>query len=841
MADLQLYFLGPWRVIDAQVGEIEFRGRLPLALLAYLAVESGQAHSRESLTGLLWPELPEADARNNLRVTWSRLRHRVGTSTDVPFLTSTRFDLRFDPDSSHWLDVAEFQTLIAAAEGHAHGEGGVCSYCCQKLARAAELYRGDFLAGFYVDGCPAFEEWQFVQRERLHLQVLELLTSLAHFSEHGGELKAAERYVRRQLELDPLREDAHRQLMRLLNGQGQRVAALAQYQACHRVLHDELGVEPDAETLLLYQQIKSGAPLTMLTESPAAELAPVTHNLPESTTPFFGRERELARIAERLRGGGYRLLSIVGPGGIGKTRLALQAARENLHMFPDGAYFVPLAAAQTAGEVPAAIAAALGLSFDEALVSPREQLLTELRDKQLLLVLDNLEHLLQDEEVAGQVVDLLLDVLRRTPGITLMVTSRQRLDVQAEDLHQLRGLPVPGPRDMAEAGGFAAVRLFCDRAYRLQKSFKLTRENVPHVVRICALAEGMPLALELAATWIRELELVDLVVALENSLDILETSLRDVAPQHRSIRAVFDHSWRLLTPAEQDLLRQLAVFRRGFSLVAAGEVAGATPITLTRLRYKSLIRGTGGSRYDMHELLERFAVEKLGEQPGLEKEARQRHSDYFLTYVGQRTAALGDQEPQATLADIEQDLDNVRQALGWAVDKRQFASLSRSGCLTGLARFYALSGLYAEGECIFEEAIRRLESSGNESEPADTTMGKVRLELLTELTDILIRQSKLSPAIARAKEAACLAASLQDEAGQARAYLLWGYACAQNGETEAGRQHLEAALTLARRGRHLALEEEILRHLGDISIDVGELSQGRKPLERNSGNTPVHQ
>jgi DNA-binding SARP family transcriptional activator len=259
MAELQLHFLGPGRVVHAHRGDIEFRGRLLLALLAYLAVESDRAHSRETLMGLLWPELPEADARNNLRVTWSRLRARLGSSAGPPFLTGTRFDLRFNPDCSHWLDVAEFQALIAAAEGHAHEERQSCPDCCQKLGRAAELYRGAFLAGFYLDGCLAFEEWQFVQRERLHLQALDLLAELACCHEGRGELKTAERYARRQLELDPLREDTHRQLMRLLNSQGQRGAALAQYQACCRVLRDELGVEPDAETLLLYQQIKSGA------------------------------------------------------------------------------------------------------------------------------------------------------------------------------------------------------------------------------------------------------------------------------------------------------------------------------------------------------------------------------------------------------------------------------------------------------------------------------------------------------------------------------------------------------------------------------------------------------
>lgn len=258
MAELQLNFLGPWHIVHARQGEIEFRGRLPLALLAYLAVESGEVHSRDSLVGLLWPELPENDARNNLRVTWSRLRKRLGTSAGAPFLISTRFDLQFNPNSNHWLDVAEFRSLIAAVEKSGHREDETCPGCRQKLVRAVELYRGDFLAGFYLGGCPAFEEWLFVQRERLLVQILEALAGLASLYERDGELKEAEGYTRRQLELDPLREDAHRRLMRLLAGQGRRTAALTQYETCRQILRDELGVKPDPETLLLYQQIKSG-------------------------------------------------------------------------------------------------------------------------------------------------------------------------------------------------------------------------------------------------------------------------------------------------------------------------------------------------------------------------------------------------------------------------------------------------------------------------------------------------------------------------------------------------------------------------------------------------------
>jgi predicted ATPase/DNA-binding SARP family transcriptional activator len=843
MAELQLFFLGPGRVVQAQRGEVQFRGRLLLALLAYLAVESGQAHSRESLLGLLWPEMTEADARNNLRVTWSRLRKTLETASDVPFLIGTRFHLQFNPESSYWLDVAEFESLLAATAHHPHAERRTCPDCCRKLAQAAELYQGDFLAGFYLDGCPAFEEWQYVQRERLHVRMLEVLAELAHFYEHSQQPQTAEGYARRQLELDPLRENAHRQLMRVLYQQGQRPAALAQYEVCRRVLAEELGIEPDVETVRLYQQLKSGPPPASPASASPAQLAPITHNLPESTTPFIGREEELAQIGQRLRDGSYRLLSLVGPGGIGKTRLAIESARQNLHLFPDGAYFVPLASVHAPEQVPVAIATVLGLTFGQADRSPQQQLLAALRPKKMLLVLDNLEHLLAGDEAGSTLARLLLDLLRQTPAIVLLVTSREQLDLQAEDLYRLRGLPVPGPGELAAASRFAAVRLFCDRVYRLQKTFKLTDENLPHVVRICRLVEGMPLGLELAATWSRDLDFAELAAALDSNLGVLATTLRDVAPQHRSLYAAFDHSWQLLTPQQQDVLRQLAVFRGGFSSAAASQVAGATPLMLTRLRYKSLIRGAGRGRYDMHNLLWRFALEKLGEEPALEQGARRRHRDYFLTFVSERASALVGEAPQAALAEIRQDLDNVRQAWQWSVDNGHFAALDEGGRLAGLARFYLSSGLSAEGERVFERALHGLEAS----EADDPTLTQLRQQLLAELAEMLIQQSKLRGAIVRAEAVVRLASSRQDAAGQARGHQLLGSAYARNGEPAAARRHLETGLSLARQAGQMALEGEILRHLGNVVIDLGNRAQGESYLEqalhvhRTSGNRTQEQ
>ena len=815
---LSLRFLGSW---EAHLAEnvVRLRGRKAMALLAYLAVEAEQRHSRASLLGLLWPEMGEAEARNNLRVVLARLR-RVWKGSGVEYVESDRHTIWFSQTAVSHLDVTQFQTLIAQSEQHQHERRADCADCMEKLATAVALYRSDFLAGFYLEDCPAFDEWLFVQREGLHVQMLAILAELAHFYEKVADYTLATTYTRRQLELDTLREGAHRQLMRLLTFQNQRTAALAQFQTCQRILNEELGVDPDADTLRLYQQIKDNN----LTPPPVSEAAPLPliplpspsrHNLPENITPFVGRELELQQLGERLAQPTYRLISIVGPGGMGKTRLALQAARQNQHHFPDGAFFVPLAAVPTVDEVVTAVADILDINLGQT-ADPTQILLEALRGQKLLLLLDNLEHLMD-------IVPLLLDILAQAPQVTLLVTSRERLNVQAEDLFRLRGLPIPTKAEMSEAGRFAAVRLFYDRAYRLNKDFKLDKDTVAQVVRICQAVEGMPLALELAASWLRDFPVRDLAEAVTDSVDMLASDWRDLAPQHRSVRAVFDYSWQLLTLAERALLPQLSVFCGSFSLAAARQVAGANPITLTGLRYKSLLYGAGNGRYASHELLRQLAAEKLVLDGVMATAVRQKHSTYYLNFVAQLASALQGAEPQAAQHKIRRDVDNVRTAWQWAIVNGEVAAWSAA--VPGLARFYFLSGLYKEGEQVFRQALAGLADAAPQHKLP-------RLQLLLELAETTVRQGKLPPALAFAEEAVALAAVLEDNSRQARGHLLWGYAHAQIGEPEQARQQLQKGLSLAQEAGERPLMGELLRYLGNVAVDVNDYEEASDYLQR---------
>jgi predicted ATPase/DNA-binding SARP family transcriptional activator/Tfp pilus assembly protein PilF len=787
MTVLRISLLGSFQVSGDHEGELPFTNRKVMGLLAFLALEAGQAHSRETLMGLLWPEMSEADARNNLRVTLARLRKQLEGVTAVSPLTTSRTDVRFQLNDSVTLDAANFQTLLAQTENHTHADRTTCGGCRQRLAAAAALYHGPLLHGLYLDDCPAFDEWLFVQRERFHLQALEVLEELAQGLAADGRFAEAAAHTRRQLELDPLHDSAQRRLLRLLAYQGQTAAALSQFEAIKKTLLAELGIEPDVELLQLAQQIKDGTlPLpdtgaAKVDTSREATAAP-RHNLPEILTPFIGRETELAQLAERLAAADYRLITLAGPGGIGKTRLALEAARANLHRFADGAFFVPLDGVAKASEIPAAIAAALNLTFSSE-AAPAAELLRILQEKQLLLVVDNLEHIIEEG------APLLLQIVQNAPQVVLLITSRERLNVQAEDLFRLDGLPFPDNAD-GEAGHYAAVRLFADRAHRLQKTFRLSDETLPHVARICRLVEGLPLGLELAATWVRDFSVTQIADSLAENIDLLATDLRDISPRHRNLAAVFEYSWQLLTTDERAALSQLAVFRGSFTPAAAEQVAHATPLTLTRLRYKSLIRSLGNGRYTMHELLRQLALRKLNESPADAAHCHRRHSHYFLDLLAAQASLLTGVSAAQTGEMLSLEIDNIRQGWRRAVQTADLAQL-RQGA-EGLAAFFAHMGLALEGAQLLQVAI--------DSPEMDTTAGAELLPLLLtrqlSLLDVIYTLDETVPLIERVLSLTRHNPALAHL--EAEAYLNWSYVALEFGsDLKQARSYLDQAFASA--------------------------------------------
>jgi predicted ATPase/DNA-binding NarL/FixJ family response regulator/DNA-binding XRE family transcriptional regulator len=441
--------------------------------------------------------------------------------------------------------------------------------------------------------------------------------------------------------------------------------------------------------------------------------------LPTAPTPLIGREAERADLARRLRDPACRLVTLVGPGGIGKSRLALQIAGELAPAFADGAAFVALAPVAAAETVPAAIAEALDLSLASG-NAPSDQLLATLRERELLLVLDNLEHLLD-------ATPLFAAILQQAPGVRLLGTSRERLRLQSEWAVELGGLSLPRGHTSADLERSDATRLFVERASQVAGGFELTPANRADVARICHLLDGAPLAIELAATWVRALSCAEIADEIARNLDFLAHADRDAPLRHQSMRAVIDYSWQLLTADEQQVLARLSVFRGGCRRAAAEAVASVLKIDsspalnaqfsilnlLASLIDKSLLRRTvdadGTPRYVMHELVRQYAAVRVTEQPGEPAQTHERHAAYYAALLHARLSALRGVGRPAAWAEISSDMDNVRLAWEWAVTSVRPDLLHQMA--RSLRSIYEDAGWLREGMAAFAHAVRALRAA----------------------------------------------------------------------------------------------------------------------------------
>jgi len=415
-----------------------------------------------------------------------------------------------------------------------------------------------------------------------------------------------------------------------------------------------------------------------------------TPSLPIPSTSFVGRKDELARIAALFADPNCRLLTLLGPGGIGKTRLALQFVTTQAQ-FIDGAYFAPLTPVSSPDLIPSAIASALQITFFNA-TDLRRQLVDYLHEKNLLLVMDNFEHLLDG-------VDLLINILQAAPQVKFLVTSRERLNVQEEWVLALDGLPFPPAETSISLESYSAVQLFAQRARQMQTNFSLD-DNAEAVRKICQQVEGMPLGLELAATWLRVMSPQQIAAHMESNLGFLTTPLRNVAERHRSLYRVFEQSWKLLTADEQNVLMRLSVFR-GFDLGAAEQVAGASLAILAGLADKSLIRVNREGRYDLHELLRQFAEGQL-QAAGAAEAIRSAHSAYYLHFVAQRNKDVEGRRQKAALHEIRTDLENIRAGWLWAVEHGQHAWIT-TPVLDCLVNFSEMTSRFVDIELLLKQ------------------------------------------------------------------------------------------------------------------------------------------
>ena len=641
-----------------------------LALLFYLAEEgvSRHPHLREQLSELLWPGMPPTSGRKNLRQTLYELNKLLRGASHAPVILATRQSIGFNSSSPIDLDTQQFENFLKGRT-------------IENYRKALDCYQGDFLADFYLPGSEGFERWASNRREYYRRRFRETLHTLF---EIDPENRA--NYARQLVENDPLDEEAVRKLMAVRAESGARSEALRTFENFRLLLEIELGIEPQIETLDLYRQIAQDQATQA---KPSRTRAPMIR-LPRMPSRFIGRRSEVERIKSYITDPAHRLVNLFGPGGVGKTRLAIQAASELEGYFSDGIFFTSAAPLYTLEELVSEIAITLNLSF-YAGEPHRNQLLGFLEKKDTLLILDNFENL-------TEAVDLLLEILSSAPGTKLLITSRVRLNVTGEQVLPVAGLPLPGLEVLETWGdpeiqalSVGALNLFCEHARRVKPDFKLSKNNVSHVLDICQLVNGSPLGIVLAAAWLVVLTPEGISAEIRRSLDFLQANWADLPDRQRSMRAVFDTTWSLLTEVERAVLMRLCVFAGSFSREAALHVSGGTLSILLSLANKSCLQATGGDRFQLHELMRQYGFSTLETlDDDAFREARDKHAEYFADFVAAQSARMRSAEQRSGIELLKTEFHtNIKAAFEWLVDQGRWDLIIEKMAL-GLYQFAPL-------------------------------------------------------------------------------------------------------------------------------------------------------
>jgi DNA-binding SARP family transcriptional activator/predicted ATPase len=843
---------------------VKLARRKTLALLAYLAVVAGTDHpalrscGREELAAIFYPDCPREKANAYLRQTLWELS-RVGGEN---LLIKDNQAVALNHGAEVWVDVNAFSELMRQWKTAPDRASAV-----QVLTQAIELYRSDFLAGFTLPKCLTFDNWQSLQAETLRLQLSKALEAIVDLNAQQGNLESSLAYARRWLGMDPLNESAHRTLMWLYQQNGQHLAALRQYEACRNILENELGIQPEPETGILYQEIleNRGRQTAALTVETQQEHVPITaswsahptgtvtflftdierstylwehypqsmrgafaqqesiirqavsaHNgyiykmigdafqaafstapdalnaavqaqrslqhaawgeignlrvrmalhtgkveerqedyvgptlnrvarilsagsggqillnqptyellletlpeeislrdlgvcylkdllrpehiyqvlvhdlpdgfpalktmdefqthLPVQNTPFIGREDELAHIHSLLENPECRLITLVGIGGTGKTRLAIQAARQS-QVSTLNACFISLVDAVTLSDLTTTIAKAVGLSFYNppgdrlSTDSAQEQIFKYLSTRKLLLILDNFEHLIL-------YADFIESLLEEAVNVKIIVTSRLRLNLSGEWVIDVPGLSFPGKGNISNATQYAAIQLFLQTADR-KSGFSPADEDWSAITRICQSLEGMPLGIEMAAAWTKIYSCQDIAAEIGRDMDFLSATWRGMPERHRTLRAIFERSCWLMDDTEMSIFTCLAVFQGGFNREAALKISGASLALLTSLMDKSFLRRISSGRFEIQPVLRPFITERLSKDTSAFAAIRAQHAAYYTDWSVHMSARLKGSEQVATLVSLRAEMLNLLAAWNYLVEQRAYEHLRR--------------------------------------------------------------------------------------------------------------------------------------------------------------------
>lgn len=734
---------------------IPFTQPKPLVLLSYLSLEGPQ--QRRHLAELFWPQ---GNHMKSLSMALTRLRQGAG-------------EVIAADGKKTWLTIpSDVKKLLESLDK-------------SDWQRAHELYTGAFLEGIVLeDWGNELEEWVYTTREYLAERTQYALLNLAEDAAQQQDFDQAGKLAEQAYTLPGLGGTELTNLKRLY-------PLLC---AGHSLLAPEVRKEIQDYGLSFQLSTEEARAMFRSTVTPA-------NTLPMRGTSFVGREEELSKIATLLSKPNVLLLTLLGPAGVGKTRLALQFAhmQQKAALFKDGVYFVALDALSDAAHLPSSLLSCFGLSQqgkNEAL----NQLTDYLAEKSILLVLDNFEHLTKASS-------LLSDFLSKCPNLKLLVTSRERLKLEEEYVYALEGLRYPTvlSRDVTSTDG-EAMQLFRERAQQVQSRFNL-EQNLADVCRICQLVEGLPLGLELAASWVRLMPCVEIANELEQGLELLVSVARNVPERHRSLRAAFESSWKLLSSKEQEVLRKLSVFVGGFRREAASEVAGATIPILASLVDKSLLRVLPNGRYNQHPLLYQFMQEKCAALAKAQKAVKAQYTNYYTSFLEKQSKANSKIQSEV-YARLDEEFSNISQCWSQLLEA---PSEHLANVIALLTSYFIFKGKYQEGLGILQRSIPNA---------TGVTVG----HLSHELARLYFSMGEFTQAFDSVQHAIKQFSDMKDNSSLSRSYNLLARCNIRMGDYPAAQLSLAQALKLATELKDKKLLLNCHSGLGVLNDEQGDFT-----------------
>ncbi len=784
---------------DRSIAEDEWRLRKAASLVKLLALEPGHRMHRERLMDLLWPDLDARAAANDLHHALHIARRTLepDPAYSSHYLRLQGALLTLCPDASLWVDVGSFSEAARAARRLREPAA---------YRAAIELHAGELLPQ------DRYESWADERREGLRTMQQALLVELAGLHEEREEYGPAIEALQRAVSNEPTHEEANFGLMRLHALSGRREEALKQHERLRAALSRDLGIEPGEASRRLHQEIlagRFGVSVTSPGNGPAVRSRDERrHNLPVSRTSFVGREREMLEVRRLLSMTG--LLTLTGAGGCGKTRLALEVARELVGAYPDGVWLVELGPVSEDALVPQAVAGALGVREQ-----PGRPLASALVDaskgKEMLLVLDNCEHLV---DACARLVEKLL---LTCPGLRVLATSREALNISEETTWLVPSLSTPDPHrqpTLGELEGYGSARLFVERARRRRTGFVASPRNAGAVADVCRMLDGMPLAIELAAARVGVLSVQQISERLADPLKLLTGGARTADPRHQTLRGTLDWSYDLLDEPERVLFGRLSVFAGGWHLGAAEAVGSGggleredIPGLVFRLVDKSLVMAEMGDdgevRYRLLQPVRQYGVGRLRESGGA-PEARRRHADYFMGLAEGAEPDLTGAQQAAWLDRLENEYGNLRAAIAWSLeeDGDPEVGLRLAGALW---RFCYTRGHYGEGREWLEGTLARAHDSA----------AGLRAKALTGAGVLAFLQCDYVRATVLLEESLALYRELEDELGIASALQSLGSIARERGRYARAVAIHEESLALQRK---LGNEEGIARALDGLGF-----------------------